>query len=97
MSLLEFNGSLTRPCEVVSPRVSFGEGKNKRIVNLLFLVVPCESLYHNDSGHSILVKVDLRVAYLIHESILKNFMSSSAASNEVINVVDLNIRRMSSC
>lgn len=45
--LLAFDDSSTRPCEELYLLVSFDEGGNKRIVNLHFLVVPCENVYND--------------------------------------------------
>lgn len=45
-NLLAFNDSLTHPCGTIDLTTSSREGKNKRIVKLSFLIIPCESVYN---------------------------------------------------
>lgn len=64
-SLLTFNNSSTRSCEAMDLPVFFGEGKNRRTVNVFFLVVSCESINNGILGRLFLAMLE-DVAFTVH-------------------------------
>lgn len=64
-NLLEFNDSFIRSYGCIYLLVSFGIGKNKRITDVHFFVIPCESIYNGIIGISFLTTVDA-MASTIH-------------------------------
>lgn len=65
MGLIEYNESLTQLCRTVDLPVSFGILKDKRILNMDFSMISCESVYNNIFGKSFLAMLDV-VAFLVH-------------------------------
>lgn len=64
-TLLAFNDSSTRPCGTIDLPVSFGEGKNKRILKVCFLVIPYKNIYNGLLGRSFLAALN-KVASMVH-------------------------------
>lgn len=64
-TLLAFNDSSTRPCGTIDLPVSFGEGKNKRILKVCFLVIPYKNIYNGLLGRSFLAALN-EVASMVH-------------------------------
>lgn len=44
-NLQAFNDSITHPCRTKEIVVSFGEGKDRRKLDMYFLEIPCENVY----------------------------------------------------
>ncbi|CAI8616161.1 unnamed protein product [Vicia faba] len=64
-SILAFSDSSTQPCEMIDLHVSFCRGEDKRIVDIVFFVVLCESIYNDILERSFLTMLDV-VAFLVH-------------------------------
>lgn len=65
-NLLAFKDSSTLPYEIIDLSLSFGDGKkNKRIVKICFLVIPCESVY-NGILKKLFLDVLEAVAFTVH-------------------------------
>lgn len=64
-NVLVFNDSLTHPCGTIDLSISFGDGKNKKIVRVCFLVISYESVYNDILGNSFMGVFD-NVAFAFH-------------------------------
>lgn len=64
-SLLDFNDSITQPCGILDLLVYFGKGKYIRTINIIFFVIPCESVYI-----AILESLFLAALYVVASPIL---------------------------
>lgn len=57
-NLLAFIDSSTHPCGTIDISILSGEGKNKRIMKVCFLIIPCESISNEIIGRLFLVIKD---------------------------------------